>query len=268
MDEIKFKVRLNAPHFTQAPPEEVEKWAKNIVASADKAYKHSKKVIKTRKDYDQKISKPTEQAIDSFISPTYRTKHGLTKENIMNKTRDRRKRAAKRYFLKREQTYKTPKYEERVEFGKEQYAESWVKYRGPLYGHKKSGIKGLGSLGAMTLTNPPELKKWLKREDKIERYIDWKITKDEPVGKLANNLRNFIIRLGRLIIDTDYGPETIQYANEELNQRAEKYRLPKFAPFRPNGASHIDFIVVKIPDPAKPGETKKWLGIEIQVSTV
>ena len=265
MGQIGFKARLIAPYFTEAPREEVEKWAKNTIAAAEKTYKLGKKAIKTRKDFDQKIAKPIEETLNTFLPDGYITKHGLTKKDVMNKTRDKLKRAGKRYILKRKEVYESPYYKEDVEFGKNNYAESWVKTHGPLKGYKKGGIKGLSSLGAMALTGDKDLKSFLKKDmDKIEGDLLC-IAAPDKMGEFKNALRNLINRLGTTIIGTGFNTDTIRRANEELNQLIEKYRLPEFIAFSPAGISHIDFIVIEIPNPVKPNEMIKQLGLDIQV---
>jgi hypothetical protein len=119
----------------------------------------------------------------------------------------------------------------------------------------------------MALTQPKELKKWLKKEDEVKGDTDWRITKDDQAGKLANNLRNLIIRSSTFIIEGDYQPDTIRLVTERLNQLVEQYRTPEFVPFIPQGASHIDFIVIEIPDQNNPDKMIKQLGLEIQLAT-
>jgi len=263
MGQIKFKARVIAPYFCKAPVEEVENWVKNTIASAEKAYERSKKIIKTKKDFEEKIAKPSEQGLVKFLDGF----PPAVKQRIMFKIRDSQKLAAKRYFQKRDETYKSPKYSQSIEAGKKQYEESWVKYLGPLRGSKKTKVKGLGILGAMTLSADKDLKKFLKQDiDKINEGEPICITMLEKISKLRNNVRRLIIRLGGIIIGTEYLPETIQNKNEELNQLVEQYRAPEIAPFKPGGDSHIDFVVVEIPNPAKPAEMIKQLGLEIQVS--
>jgi len=261
----RFKAKVIAPYFTKAPAEEVEKWAKNIIASSDKAYKHSKERIKTKEDFNEKIAKPSEQGFDKFLE-------GLppaVKQRIMFKIRDSQEKAAKRYLQKREETYQTSKYANSIEAGKKQYEESWIKFLGPLRGEKKSKTKGLGSLGAMALSADKDLKKFLKKDaDKIIEGEPICVTSPDKASKFRNDVRNLIIRLGGIIIGTGYLSETIQNKNEELNQLVEQYRAPEIAPFKPSGDSHIDFIVVEIPNPAKPDEMIKQLGLEIQINSI
>lgn len=265
VNQIKFKARLIAPHFTQAPAEESEKWVKNTIAATDKAYKQCKKSIKTRKDFYQKIGDAAESGFAKYIGGT----ESAFKQQIMINYHANMKRAAKRYFLKRDRAYQTSKYADSIETGKKWYEESWLRYIGPLRGDKKSGIKGLGALGAMVLSADKDLVKFLKLDiDEIIEGVPICIAPPDKVGKFRNELRNLIIHLGSLIIDTGYHPETILRANEELNQLIEKYRLPEIASFSQNGDSYINFIVVEIPDSTKPGQTKKWLGLEIQVALI
>jgi len=103
------------------------------------------------------------------------------------------------------------------------------------------------------------------------------ITSAEKLGEFKSELRSQMARLGAEIIQSGYDQNRIKDNCEELNRLVDGYRLAEFAPFKPGAesprlgrdsavASHIDFIVVEIPDPAKHGEMKKWLGLDIQVS--
>ena len=273
MGQNKFKAKIIAPVFTKAPVEEVEKWAKNIIAAADKAYKHSKKSVRTRKDFEQKIAEPAERGFAACIGDI----NSPINQQMMVNYHANMKRAAKRYFLKHKLAYKTSKYAESIELAKQWYAESWVRYIGPLRGDKKNGIKGLGALGAMVLTADKNLEKFLKKDmparrslgvggDEIILGIPICITPPDKTGKFRNELRNLIVRSGTYIIMGDYQAETIRLVNERLNQIAEKYRLPEIAEFRTNGESYINFIKLEIPNPDKPDENMDWLGLDIQVA--
>jgi hypothetical protein len=264
MDVIRFKARLIAPYFHKAPPEEVEKWAKNLTAAADKAYKHSKESIKTEEDFYQKIWEPAERGFVKSLGKI----DTPAKQLMIVKYRANKKKAAERYFRKLKLAYQTPKFAESVEFGKRRYEESWIIYVGPLRGDKKSGIKGLGSLGAMALSADKDLEKFLKPDiDEIEG-APLCITSPDKTGKFRFALKNLIIRSGTFIIDEGYEPETIRIVTERLNQLAEQYRLTEIAPFSPNGLSYINFIVVEIPNPVKADEMIKQLGLEIQVANI
>jgi len=263
MDAIRFKARFIAPYFTKAPPEEVEKWAKNSTAAADKTYKHSKESIKTEEDFYQKIWEPGER---NFVKSLGKI-DTFAKQLMMVKYRAHKKKAAERYFRKLKLAYQTPKFVERVEFGKQWYEESWVIYIGPLRGDKKSGIKGLGSLGAMALSGDKDLEKFLKKDiDEVIEGIPVCIAPPDKIGKFSNDLRNLIIRSGTFIIEGGYELDTIRIVSERLNQLVEQYRLPEFTPFSPAGTSHIDFIVVEIPDPNNPDKMIKQIGLDIQVT--
>jgi hypothetical protein len=259
-----FKARLIAPYFTKAPPEEVEKWAKNTAAAADKAYKNSKKSIRTEKDFYQKIWEPAERGFVKSLGKI----DTPAKQLMMVKYRAHKKTAAERYFRKLKLAYQTPKFAERVEFSKRRYEESWIIYVGPLRGDKKSGIKGLGSLGAMVLSADKDLEKFLKPDLDETQGTPICIAPSDKTGKFRFALKNLIIRSGTFIIDGGYDIETIQIVSERLNQLVEQYRLPEIADFESNGDSYINFIVVERTNPANPDEMIKQLGLDIQVSPV
>ena len=276
MEQIRFNAQMVAPYFTQIPPQIEENWVKKMIEAKEKTYRGLKKAIKTRKDFEEKIAKPTEKTIASFINPKWSSKHGLTYKDIMNKTRDSLAGAGKRYFQKRKDVFETGKYEEKLEYGRKEYARKWCKYLGPLRGYKAGNVLGLSTMAIMALTGDRKLVGYLRERNvrlpatggsasgvKGEPLV---ITTPEKLGKFKKILDNRIVHWGSEIITSGYEERVIKQANAELNQLVNEYCQPEIAPFTPSGASHVDFIVEEIPDQARPGEKKKWLGLDILVS--
>jgi len=266
MDHFIFNARLVAPYFTEIPPEIREKWVSGSKKAISKTYKGLKKAIKTRKDFEEKIAKPTEKTIASFINPEWSSKHGLTYKDIMNKTRDSLAGAGKRYFRARKAIYESGKYEEKLEFGQKEYGRKWCKFIGPLKGYKVGNILGLSTMAIMALTGDRKLVDYLKARNVPIEGQPTAITTPEKLGKFKKILVSRIVHWGSEIITSGYEEWVIKQANAELNQLVNEYRGPEIIPFSSGGASHIDFIIVEIPDPARPGMRMKWLGLEIQVS--
>jgi hypothetical protein len=80
-----------------------------------------------------------------------------------------------------------------------------------------------------------------------------------------------IVHSGSEIIVQEYSPETIRHKNAELNQLVNEYRRPEIIPFASDGASHINFITVKIHKPNTKCYreiTIQQLGLDTQVSRV
>ena len=274
MTQIGFKAKIIAPYFTEPPPEIGENWVKKMKEARGKTYQGIKKAIKTRKDFKEKIAEPIAKGIASFTDPNFVSRSGRTYRNIMDKARDSLSRAGKHYLRRVTDAYQPGRYEGKVEDGRKEYARRWREITGPLRGHKKGGIKGLAALGVMALCGDPRIKEFLKeRMDVIEGQSGPALT---GTGfKLL--LTNRIVRWGSEIIELGYEDQDIRNANEKLNQLVNEYRRPEITPFSPSGdssrnnrdsahASHIDFIVVEIPNPAKAVEKVKCLGLDIQIA--
>jgi len=266
MSQIGFKARLVAPYFTEAPPEIIGKWVSGYKKAAPDAYQGLKKAIKTSNDFKEKIAKPTQKTMASFIDPKFVSRTGHTHRNIMDKTRDSMDRAGKDYLERAKAGYERAQDEEKVKLWRKEYSLKWCKYLGPLRGYKKGGIKGLSALGVMALCGDPELKNFLKeRIDTIEG-TPCAVTDPEKPSRFKLILTNRIVHWGSEIINLGYEEQDIKRANQDLNQLVNDYRREEIIPFTSGGASHIDFIVVEITDPTNPNKKKKWLGLEIQVS--
>ncbi|MBI5779916.1 MAG: hypothetical protein HZA49_10765 [Planctomycetes bacterium] len=276
MGQIKFKTSLVAPYFTEAPSEIKENWLKKMIANRQKTFRGLKKAIKTQKDFKEKIAKPAQKGIASFINPEYITRGGRSYQNIMDKTKDSFGRSVKHYFQKRKDAFESGKYEEKLESGQNEYARQWCRYLGPLRGYKKDNILGLPAMAIMALTGAKGLVSYL-RERKVQ--VDGEsvnIITPEKLNQFKRRLNGRIVHWGSEIITLDYEVTVITRANEELNELVNEYRRPEIATFSPAGASsrlgrdsavasHIDFIIEKIPNPAKPGERIKQLGLDISI---
>ena len=265
MGQIEFKTRLKAPYFTEIPPEIRDKWVSGSKKAAPKTYKGLKKAIKTKKDFDEKIGDPTKKTIASFINPEWTSRHGLTYKDIMNKTNDSLAGAGKRYFKSRQTLYESGKYEEKLEFGQKEYGRKWCKYLGPLRGYKAGHILGLATMAIMALTGKGDLLNYLRGQKvRFEGQL-MDITTPEKLNKFRRKVDSRIVHWGSEIITQGYGERIINEANKELNQLVNEYLKPEIASFSPAGISYMDFIVEEIPNPAKPGERIKQLGLDIQV---
>jgi len=288
MEQIGFNAQMVAPYFTQIPPQIEENWVKKMIEAKGKTYRGLKKAIKTRKDFEEKIAKPTEKTIASFINPEWSSKHGLTYKDIMNKTRDSLAGAGKRYFQKRKDVFETGKYEEKLEYGRKEYARKWCQYLGPLKGYKAGNILGLSTMAIMALVGERSLVDYLRVRNVRVEGEPLVITTPEKLGKFKKILVSRIVHWGSEIIGLGFEAQDIKRANQELNQLVNEYCREDIIPFTPAersgvqtnvgsgdssrnnrdsvATSHIDFIVVEINDPTNPNKKKKWLGLEIQVS--
>jgi hypothetical protein len=276
MGQIGFKARLVAPYFAEIPPAIRDGWLNGSKKAVSKTYKGLKKAIKTRKDFDQKIAKPTEKTVTSFIDPKFVSRSGRTYDEIMDKTRDSLAGAAKRYFKARKTVYESGKFEEKLGYGQKEYGRKWCKFIGPLRGYQKGGVKGLSALGVMALSGDPGIKNFLK--DRIDTMDGTPIDIADRSG-FKRILANRIVRWGTWIIELGYEQKDVTAANEKLNQLVNEYRREEIIPFSPaersgvptdvgDGASYINFIAVEIPNPLKPGEQIKQLGLDIKVTQV
>ncbi|MFH1227728.1 MAG: hypothetical protein V1701_07480 [Planctomycetota bacterium] len=274
-----FKVKIAAPYFPDIPPEIEKNWLSGSKKAAPKTYKGIKKAIRTRKDFKEKIADPTRKTIASFISPGFISKSGHTHRNIMDKARDSLARAGKDYLNRTKDAYQNGRYEKTVEHGRKEYARKWCEYLGPLKGYKAGNILGLSTLAIMALGGDRSLVDYLRVRNVRVEGQPLVITTPERLNEFKNILVKRIVHLGSEIIKFGYEEQDIKPANQELNQLVNEYRRPEIIPFSPAkrsgvptdvgggaAASHIDFIVVEIPDPAKPGGKMKCLGLDIQVS--
>lgn len=269
MKKIRFKALLWAPYFSAPPAGRIENWAKGMLARKSDTLKQSLRTIKGQKDFDDKIGS---KMLEDFSLRC--DKNDPHYEEMMNKTRCRLEKAGKKYREKLKTAYETKKFENGVEFGKQFYEKTWLTYLGPLYGDKKSKVKGLPTLGVMALTADSKLANFLKKTDNPHLLIapdkiegnPFCIVAPDKLGEFKRIVRGQLIRSGKEVIMIDFMEKYLRNHSQIINQLVEQYRLPEIAPFSPGGVSHIDFIVGEIPDPVKPETKKKWLGLEIQVA--
>lgn len=266
VNQIEFKAQLAAPYFTEIPPEISAKWLNGAKKAASKTYQAIQKAIKTQKDFKEKIAKPLENEIASFLNPKWVSKHGLTYEDVMNKTRDSLAHAGKRYFQARKAVFESGEYEKGLASGQKEYDKKWCAYTGPLRGYKAGHILGLARMAVMALTGKSDLLNYLKeRKVKVEGQ-PVVITTSEKLNQFRRKLDSRLVHWGSEIITQGYEEYIIKRANEELNQIVNEYRKEGIVSFTSGGDSHIDFIIEEIPNPAKPGYRVKQLGLDIQVA--
>ncbi|MEW6027508.1 MAG: hypothetical protein AB1599_09470 [Planctomycetota bacterium] len=316
MKQIGFRSHLIAPYFAEIPPEIRAKWVAGAKKAAGKTYKGLKKAIKTRKDFREKMAKPMERTITSFTGPEFISKDGLTRDAIIQKAHKGLVRAEKGYRQAMKKAFESGRYKEKVEYGLKRYGQQWCRFIGPLKGYKNGHIKGLSALGVMALTGSKGQVDYLKEQKvKVEgepvNIVIPDPVRNSPAGRDAvpkasreltsngaDKLNQFrrkldsrLVHWGSEIITQDYDVETINKANEEINQLVNEYIREGIELFSPTDescrlgrdslpglsitgrqtgavASHINFITEDIPNPAKPGYRIRQLGLDISVATM
>ncbi|MEW6027437.1 MAG: hypothetical protein AB1599_09115 [Planctomycetota bacterium] len=223
MAQIRFKAHLVAPYFKEIPQEIKENWLNQCQKSAPKTYQGIKKAIKTRRDFRKKMALPTEKTIVSFTPPEFISRAGLTCAEIIQKAHKGLVRAEKGYRQAMKKAFKAGCYEEKVEFGLKRYSHQWCRFIGPLKGYKNGHILGLSTMVIMALTGSKGLVDYLK-EQKVK-------VEDEPVNiVIPEKLQQFrrcldgrLMHWGSEIITQDYDAQTINKANEKINQLVNEY---------------------------------------------
>ncbi|MBI4713135.1 MAG: hypothetical protein HY762_07545, partial [Planctomycetes bacterium] len=162
--------------------------------------------------------------------------------------------------------FESGRYEKTLEYGRKRYAQKWCEYLGPLKGYKAGGILGLSQMAIMALAGDRGLVDYLRTRDVRPEGEPTVITVPERINEFKNILANRIVRWGSEIIKLGYEDQDIKRANQELNQHVNEYCRPGIIPFTSGGDSHIDFIIVEIPNPVSPGQKAKCLGLDIQIA--
>jgi len=268
MGKIICRVRIVVPVFKKPPIGMAEKWLTHCVEAVSKIKRGIKRAFPNRGVWLKKVVRPLRNAYAQMVqsmSRNYRTKHGLTREDIIRKQKSGKFQAAERYFTKLNKIYKTVNgvkgkdFLRRLEAVAERYAREITKSLLPFSGHKDLGI-GVASIATCWLSGDAKIIPLLRKTDKILEGGPILITQPERAGMFRRKLRGRLIQQGRFIILLHYKPNVIEQANQEINKLVNEYRCPEIAPFNPDGASHIDFVM----DETSEG---KELILDIQVSS-
>jgi len=281
------------------------KWRRGCIRVASHINEDRKASVGTKGEFKEKVAKPLLQTALSYLGPMFKYKYGLNAGLMMKKYRQRLFRSAGKYFSELDRIYETidgikaKRYKEAIDRKSSSYLSQASRYLFPLTAARYPQ-KSVVSLAAMALAGYPKIqKRFLKETDKLLIGNSVRITTPKMTGRFKRALNAQIIKHGSRILhmlralegvsgmmnktagmrDVDWN-EVFQrmsedladmtgIANQALNGAVEKYRrLKKIAPFKDGGASHIDFVVEEIPNPTKPGEKIKQLGLDIQVKMV
>ncbi|MBI4711759.1 MAG: hypothetical protein HY762_00370, partial [Planctomycetes bacterium] len=164
--------------------------------------------------------------------------------------------------------YESGKLEEKLEYGQKKYGRQWLRFIGPLKGYKAGHILGLAQMAVMALAGDRKLVDYLKARNTPLEGEPVVITTPEKLNKFRRILDSRIVHWGSEIITQVYDAQTINEANEKLNQLVNEYLREGIIQFTPSGASHLNFIIVQIPDQRQPGGMRKCLGLDIQIAFV
>jgi len=264
---IIFKIRLIAPFPTKESDLGTDKWFSRIKASTNKIKKGAGKPITEFKGFiKQKAQRDSTTEAEVLANPVL--------SDMLKGLRLYRKKV-KRAQIKNEAG--VSKFDAGLDKAKGKYDKMSRERNYPLFGSAKEGVKGLVFLGMMGLCADGRLMQYLSAKggsasggkpdiDEIVEGNSLIICLPEKLKAFRKELRWRIAESGAVIIKANYDRQTLNIQNEILNHLVNRYQLDEFAQFEPSGASHIDFIVVEMPDPANPAVTIKRLGLDIQVS--
>jgi len=260
---IIFKVRLVAPVPTKKFDSGAEKWAAHIKASPDKIIEGLNKSIDKWKDNIKEKARSEGITEDEVLK-----KYPMFSKTLEDYQRSKEK--VEKALIENEAGYS--KFGDGVARGRKKYDRMTRESYYPLYGSRKDGVKGLIFLGLRALCGDRQLRKYLK--PRLGKIITGKpvcICPPENLKDFGKEMRRQIAGSGAAILEHhglsgDISEDILNIHSRQLNRWANRYQSAEFAPFEPGGESHIDFIVVEIPDPARPGQMMKWLGLDIQVS--
>jgi len=236
-----------------------------------------KKAIKTESDFHKIVVIPLQEITAKIINPSFVTRSGLRKRDILAGQREKLKDAPQKAFESLNRIFRTDngikgkEYAQCVIKQAVRFRKYLLKFELPLIGAKNIN-KGLTTLAAMWLTGDLEVLKYLKKPldneaGKIGRIIRGKpvsIVPPEKFGAFKKALINRLRREGTMVIAARFESKFVQLANENINSLVEQYRDKEFAPFSPKGPSYINYVILKSHGAKE--ISKHRLALEIKVS--
>lgn len=228
-------------------PEEVnKKWEEMAISNASLGNNRRKKKIKTNVDYEGMVVLPATNKLNDYINPSFISRSGLTKKEIISKHYKNAALSFQKYQDKLDHVHETvdgvpsKRYKDAIKRGAKNYGKNVCE---KLLAFTGMRFKDTGC-AAMAI-------KWLDGQQ-ITGMQEFIIYMDGPPLQIAKTglrsafkscLEQRLIQAGATIQRSDFSPDIAKLQNDITNDLMNALTNPalNLVPFETGGDSHVDF---------------------------
>ena len=253
-------IRIYIPMVNEYPLEKAENWAKKYEQGLSHTLAQQRKAIPNQKAFFEKVARPILDGSKYWISPECNgvvSRKGRTGEDIYARMKDRLldRKTARKYFRNTQLAYQTrdgieaKRIKDWLPYAAAYYAMEMTfgawRYLGPI----NSIGEGAFVLAGEWLTGRMDCLNFFRDKDERVQGHPVLITAPERASEFRKALRNKLARCVAIIDIFNYAPDKVREENDKINDFINGFALPEIKPFKTEGGSNINFVV--LPETAK-----------------
>ncbi|MDI6788885.1 MAG: hypothetical protein QME51_10980 [Planctomycetota bacterium] len=253
-------IRVYIPAYNEFPKEKAQKWADSYYKRIPHIRVALRKKVRFQKAYRKEIAQPLIEAYQKIFGDSNLNRkpwRGHTQEHMIQALiyEILSRESARNYLRNLDKAYgikdgvRAPRLKKRLPFYAAYYAlkmtfRNW-RYLGPIDGQGEGGFV----LAGEWLTGRMDCLGFFRDKDQRLQGHPVLITAPERASKFRLALRNKLAFSLTRIDNSNHAPDVVREQNDGFNEFVNDFIRPEIEPFRSDGDSHINFVV--LPETAK-----------------
>ena len=266
MSTIVSKVLLFVPlDLAEAPEHMVNDWRDTLKSKAGVMDQKRKLVIPDEMAYKTKLAGPSAEGFFPVISPTYRSRSGKDRDDIVTAQSENVLATFNNYEAKLIRAFEevegevAKRYKEAVDNAVDLYSTRVAKRTLPFTGEKTIG-KSVAGIAPLWLTDDTTAEGLIRAVDQVLQGGPINVALMTPADTrpdLKAVLAQRLIKSGVIIVTGKFQTSVIQKANDAINTVIKGLQdSTAYTPFTRGGDSHCDYVVI---------EGKLFLEIQVSI---
>jgi hypothetical protein len=248
MSEL-FEVKLGIPEVIAAAADIAEKWAKNLGDNAELVENRLRTSIPDEGSFQSKLAGPAAEEWTAFMNPAYRTKHGHTRQQVVDTFAKNIGNAFGHWLGKITDAFaivdgvKAKRFKDAVSNARSYIAEQLRSKVLRITGDRVHGI-GAGAIAVYWLTGEATVAGKLRPVDQLIAGAPTRVCLAETVQAFRAAMMNRFVQGAMLISNSNYSSTVIAEQNAINNHLVQSLIDPALGlvPFATDGESNVDFI--------------------------
>ncbi len=234
----------------EMPPRVVARWKKHLKASATDIKAGIDKSMPDSDRYSSRIAEPSHRGYQAYVNKDFKSRSGLSRDEIMARHLDRSKASYKKYQDGINHIYEAvegepgKRFKEHVERAQGHYAEGAALIALALSGTKRDGL-GPAPKAASWLTGDMKIVGAMAGGDEILEGGPFLVTTAEKAPGLRSVINQRLIQAGVIITDCANDLVIMKQQNDTTNETIQGFvdKKLKLEEFVTGGSSHVDYFI-------------------------
>jgi hypothetical protein len=241
---------LMVAKLKEMPKRIADLWDNHLEDSATRIKEGLDKIIPDSERYGSRIAESSHQGYKAYVSKDFKSRSGLSHDEIMARHLDRSKAAYEKYKDGINHVYESvdgeagKRFKEKVAKSKKHYAKGAGKIVLAFTGTRLEG-KGPAPKAASWLSGDMKIVGDMTGGDEILEGGPFLVTTSEKASGLRSSINQRLIQAGVIITDCAFDETIMKLQNDLTNDTIQGFvdKKLKLEEFTTGGASHADYFV-------------------------